>query len=113
MNSEEQKDTVKAPWKYTGPETLTLALSREVKLAPSDQNPITEINLTEPTIEQMMAYEDARVRSRNNFEAGMILIQKNANITLAQAKKLSTRDFEAALDFLTGFTTPPQMDGEI
>lgn len=96
---------------YIGLERLTLSLSRVVKLHDTDLNPLSEITLVEPTIEQMSAFQDEVNKSHNDFKAGAVLIQMNAGITVPQSRKLSTRDFQKAITFLTGFI-PPGLEDE-
>lgn len=97
---------------YIGPESVTIPLTREVKLHKDDPNPIREITLVEPTVDQMSDFQDEANKTRNDFKAGAVLISKNAGIGLPQAKKLSTRDFQKALTFLTGFIPPGPKENE-
>lgn len=94
------------PWEYKGPLELEIVCTRPIKLHDKDPNVLTSFTLCEPTIEQMAAYTDKVNATRNDFAGAVVLISKNSGISEAQAKKLSIRDFEKALAFLTGFTQP-------
>lgn len=98
---------------YIGPDTLSLQLLAPLMLHEKDPNPITVLELSEPTVAQMGAFQAEMIKSRNEFEAGALLISLNASnkVGLPQAKKIRTRDFQKALDFLTGFIQPTPPDG--
>lgn len=101
-----------APWEYTGAESLTLTLLKPLKMHETDPNTISEITLTEPTVAQMSAFTIEENRTKDEFAAGAVLIHKNVNkreFTLDLAKKMGSRDFKKALQFLMGFTTPPNL----
>lgn len=102
----------KNEWEYTGPTSLEIACTKEVRLTPNDPNPLSTFTVVEPEVGHMSAFQAELVKSSNEFEAGAVLISKNSGITLAQARKLSVRDFTKALDFLQGFTPPLPKDGE-
>lgn len=98
---------------YTGPESLTITFAKPIKLHERDENAVPSITLSEPDGAQMEAFQKEMLSSRNDFTAGCVLIHKNAvengtppAFTLAHAKKIKTRDFKRALDFLTGFIPP-------
>jgi hypothetical protein len=104
MSGEDEKAGAEAPkWVYDGPETKTMVLRKELKLTPKDQNPVTEITLSEPTAQQMSAMENER-RKTNEISAGALFIALNAGISHPHALRMGSRDFEEALDFLSGFT---------
>lgn len=97
---------------YIGPDTLELTLIKPIKLHPKDENELTALTLGEPSADQMAAFQDTLNRTRNEFEAGCVLISKNAGVTLAQARAIKARDFQRALAFLTGFIQPGPETGE-
>lgn len=103
-------DTI--PGAYTGPEELTIKLKKPIRLHETDENPVTEINLTEPTAGQLSKFLKAQAaKGADDVEAGCVLISLNSGISKAHALLLTSRDFEEALDFLTGFTKAAQKVG--
>lgn len=102
--SDDDKAGAEAPkWVYSGPETKTIVLRKELKLSPKDPSPISEITLSEPTALQMSAMENER-RKTNEISAGAMFIALNAGISHPHALRMGSRDFQEALDFLSGFT---------
>jgi hypothetical protein len=106
MSGDNDKGAEAPKWVYTGPETKTMTLRKPLRLSDKDPSPINEITLTEPTAGQMGAMEDER-RKSNEVTAGAVFIALNAGISPAHAKRLVSRDFEEALEFLGGFTAGP------
>lgn len=106
-------DKPDAPWEYSGPLTLTLTCSRVVMVHARDENPLTEIVLREPNVGELAAYKAELIRTRgNDYAAGAVMIAMNANLSPAQAKKISIRDYDLATSFLAGFTTQPDPGAE-
>ncbi len=103
-------DETAADDSYSGPEEKTLTLKKPLKLHPTDENPISEITLTEPTAGQLSQFMKAQAKpGADDVEAGCVLIAANVKVTRAafskeHAMQMSSREFEEALDFLTGFT---------
>ena len=98
---------------YTGPDSLVLTFTPPLGLLANDPNAVASITLSEPNGEQMEAFQREMLKSRNEFTAGTILIHMNAGeraFTPAHAKKLKSRDFKKAIDFLTGFIPPGPED---
>lgn len=111
MDDTEKEDVIaparfNAAGEYIGPESLTITCTRPLKLRDGDE-PVTSFELTEPNIEQMAAFQNVIAKpGGNEFSAGALLISMNVGPRLLNEKlaaKISTRDFTAAIDFLTGF----------
>lgn len=102
-------------WEYDGPESLTLQLLKPLKMHQKDENQVTSIVLFEPEVGHMSAYTVTENKTHDEFEAGAILISRNANVDVRLVRSMGSRDFKKALAFLMGFTTPPpkpKKDGE-
>lgn len=95
------------PWVYDGPLSITITFEKPLKFTDKDPNPVAEITLTEPLVEHYSAFTDCMNKTKNEFEAGALMISKNTGVQLGLIKKMTGRDFEKAQAFFTGFTTPP------
>ena len=94
---------------YTGPEDKILTLRRPLKLHAADENPVNEIKLTEPNAAQMSKFLKAQQRpGADDVEAGAVFIAENCGVKKDLIMTMGARDFQEALDFLSGFTNPPK-----
>lgn len=98
---------------YNGPDEKILELRKPLKLHPDDENPVSQLLLTEPTAGQLSKFMKAQAKpGADDVEAGMVLISANTGVSVDHLKNLVTRDFEEALAFLTGFMDAGPKTGE-
>lgn len=95
---------------YDGPEQLVLELRKPLKLHDDDENPVSQLVLTEPTAKQLSAFIKAQNKAgADDVEASLVFLFANTGVSIKHLEQLGARDLKKAMDFLSGFLpdTPP------
>lgn len=85
----------------------TLELRKPVRLGKGVEETVyTEIELREPVLEEVLGFSSRA--ARGSGEAMKWLIAKISGVPLAVLDKITIRDFNAAVDYLTAFMAPEE-----
>lgn len=97
---------------YDGPETKTITLRKSLKQHDDDENPVTELQLTEPTARQLSTFLKAQNKAgADDVEAAIAFIAANVGMKPQLLMDMGARDMGEALDFLSGFIPDTQKTG--
>lgn len=92
---------------YIGPTELEIIFTPPLVLGTKADAPdaLASIKLSEPTAGQLSVFMSAQ-RTKDEAAASIDYIAANAGVAPTYIRKMRSRDFARAMDFLGGFTPP-------